>query len=132
MDQSAEARTRAFEARLRRLRDQATRAFSTRADELRKCVQELSRDETALEALERHLHRLHGIAGTYGHLQLSETAARLEGELRNLPLAEAMNQTLQLAELMEQTARQVCVDTPSTDQDSSHPPAGTGEPLEDP
>lgn len=76
-----------FEARLAALKSAMESGLADRAASLRSLADAVAAgDEAARSALKTEGHKLRGVAGTYGHLDLTEAAARLEQQaLVSLP-----------------------------------------------
>lgn len=68
-----------LDARLAAVRRSTVEGFASRARELREAAERLEGgDADAKEEIRRLAHRLRGVAGSAGHAELSERAARLE------------------------------------------------------
>lgn len=100
-------RMKAFEARLAALKSKMEAGLGDRAQELRVAVEGLATDpEDARRTLRSHAHRLRGVAGTYGHDNLSELSARLEVQSMASPADAVATLALQLADLAQQVGRE--------------------------
>lgn len=72
-------RLRSFEARLAALKHKMEAGLEGRVEELRAAVDRLlGGDEEARREIKRLSHKLRGIAGTYGHQELTDLAGALE------------------------------------------------------
>jgi len=70
---------KSFEARINALKHKMEAGLSERAAELRGAAERLlSGDDEARREIKRLSHKLRGIAGTYGHMDLTELAANVE------------------------------------------------------
>lgn len=102
----AEARKRAFEARLSALKQKMEQGLSTRATDLREAARALDEgDVGARQTLKSHAHRLRGIAGTYGHPDLTDAATRLEQTAAVSPAAQVVELAEALADMAEQVGK---------------------------
>jgi len=105
MSEVDDAARRAFSVRLQQLKRKVTLGLRERGALLRACVARLGSDpDDAQSALKVAVHRLRGIAGTYGYQDLSELAAELEQEMATLPRALIAQKALELAQAAERTS----------------------------
>lgn len=95
-----------FEARLLALKHKMERGLVDRARILREMAQRLDAgDNEARRALKTESHKLRGVAGSYGHNDLSELAAQLEQRASVSPPATVSSLARSLADLAEQRGR---------------------------
>lgn len=99
-------RRRAFEQRLAQLKHQMESGLFERAQTLRRAAAALLQgDAEARRTLKSEGHKLRGIAGTYGHEELTRLAARLEQKASLAPPASVVELAHELAEAAERTGR---------------------------
>jgi CheY-like chemotaxis protein len=119
-------RLAAFEARLATLKHKMESGLVERARTLREMVSRLERgDESARKQIKTESHKLRGIAGSYGHHDLTEAAARLEQRASISPPTTVGQMARELADLAETKGRhsRPPVDAPgSAAARSSNPP----------
>ena len=95
-------RRRAFEARLDELKQRMESGLMTRAHTLRDAASRLlSGDESARKVLKQEGHKLRGIAGSYGHDQLTMLAGELEKRASLSPPPQVEELAIRLAEAAE-------------------------------
>ncbi len=95
-----------FEARLAMLRHRMEAGLVDRATALREMARRLEDgDEQARRDIKSESHRLRGVAGTYGHQDLTEAAAQLEQRASISPPATVGQMARQLADLAEAKGR---------------------------
>jgi CheY-like chemotaxis protein/HPt (histidine-containing phosphotransfer) domain-containing protein len=95
-----------FEARLLALKHKMERGLVDRARLLREMAARLDAgDQEARRALKTESHKLRGVAGSYGHNDLSELAAQLEQRASVSPPATVTALARSLADLAEQRGR---------------------------
>jgi CheY-like chemotaxis protein len=95
-------RRKAFDARLDELKQRMESGLLTRARTLRDAVSRLlAGDESARRVLKQESHKLRGIAGSYGHDELTALAGELEKRASLSPPPQLQELTLRLAEAAE-------------------------------
>lgn len=95
-------RRRAFEARLDELKQRMESGLMTRAHTLRDAASRLlAGDESARKVLKQEGHKLRGIAGSYGHDQLTMLAGELEKRASLSPPPQVEELAIRLAEAAE-------------------------------
>jgi CheY-like chemotaxis protein/HPt (histidine-containing phosphotransfer) domain-containing protein len=99
-------RRKAFEERLAQLKHQMEGGLAERAQTLREAAAALlGGDAEARRKLKSEGHKLRGIAGTYGHEDLTMLAARLEQKASIAPPASVAELARELADAAERTGR---------------------------
>jgi CheY-like chemotaxis protein len=107
-----------FEARLAALKYKMESGLAERARELRELAARVEAGDTlARKELKTESHKLRGVAGSYGHEDLTELATELEQRASVSPPAAVGQLARQLADLAEEKARK-----------SVPPPASTSQP----
>jgi CheY-like chemotaxis protein/HPt (histidine-containing phosphotransfer) domain-containing protein len=102
----SEDRFKAFEARLSALKHKMESGLVERAASLRAMADRLETgDEQARRQIKTESHKLRGVAGTYGHQQLTDLAAELEQRASMSPPATVGRMARELAELAETTGK---------------------------
>ncbi|MDH5675004.1 MAG: response regulator [Myxococcales bacterium] len=97
-------RLKAFEDKLAALKHRMESGLVERAGSLRQLADRLDGgDEEARRELKTESHKLRGIAGTYGHEQLTDLAAELEQRASMSPPATVGRLARSLADLAERT-----------------------------
>jgi CheY-like chemotaxis protein/HPt (histidine-containing phosphotransfer) domain-containing protein len=95
-------RRRAFETRLDELRQRMEAGLLARAHILREAVKRLlAGDDSARRVLKQEGHKLRGIAGSYGHEQLTELATELERRASLSPPPQLEELATRLADAAE-------------------------------
>ncbi len=95
-----------FEARLRALKHKLESGLIDRARILRELAARVeSGDASARKALKTESHKLRGVAGSYGHDELTELAGQLEQRASVSPPATVGQLARDLADLAEHTGR---------------------------
>jgi CheY-like chemotaxis protein len=124
-----EQRRKVFEARLLELKQRMETGLLSRAHILRDAVAQLRRgDETARKVLKQESHKLRGIAGSYGHEQLTALAADLETRASLSPpsqLAELATRLVDAVEAVGMRSKEsgpITVDRPALDADVTPTP----------
>jgi len=119
----------AFEARLAALKSRMEAGLGQRAKELRLGIAGLAQaDPDARTQLGHQAHRLRGIAGTYGHHELTAQAAIVESAVRgDSQDPEVIREAELLASMVEEVSRRVGAaegdSPPSSESAVSVPPA---------
>jgi CheY-like chemotaxis protein len=109
-----------FEARLAALKYKMESGLAERARGLRELAARVEAgDARARKELKTESHKLRGVAGSYGHEDLTELASELEQRASVSPPAAVGQLARQLADLAEQKARNSLPPPPI----SAHPPA---------
>jgi CheY-like chemotaxis protein len=99
-------RLAAFEARLATLKHKMESGLIDRARTLREMASRLEAgDENARKQIKTESHKLRGVAGSYGHHDLTEAAARLEQRASISPPATVGQMARELADLAEKKGR---------------------------
>ena len=95
-----------FEARLRVLKHKLESGLIDRATALRELAQRVEQgDLAARKELKTESHKLRGVAGSYGHDELTELAGQLEQRASVSPPAAVGQLARDLADLAERTGR---------------------------
>jgi CheY-like chemotaxis protein len=95
-----------FEARLAALKHKMESGLIDRAQALREMADRLDAgDESARKQIKTESHKLRGVAGTYGHNDLTEAAAELEQRASISPPATVSEMARGLADLAEAKGR---------------------------
>lgn len=111
-----------LEARLAAVRRETVEGLAHRARALREAADRLEGDRDARHEIRRLAHRVRGVAGSAGHPELSERAARLEeasGVVSDLALAEGARR---LADALER-AGAIAAPAPAVVREPSEAPA---------
>lgn len=120
-------RRKAFEEKLAQLKHQMETGLVDRAKTLRVAAAALlGGDAEARRTLKSEGHKLRGIAGTYGHEDLTKLAARLEQKASLAPPASVAELAHELADAAERTGRTSVApprSAPTTGTRPSVPPA---------
>jgi CheY-like chemotaxis protein len=99
-------RLAAFEARLATLKHKMESGLVDRARTLREMASRLEAgDESARKQIKTESHKLRGVAGSYGHHDLTEAAARLEQRASISPPTTVGQMARELADLAETKGR---------------------------
>ena len=107
-------RFKQFEAKLSALQHKMERGLIDRANALRELAARLENgDESARRAIKTESHKLRGVAGTYGHQDLTDFAGEVEQRASMSPPATVGRMARELADMAESTGIQ-----------SERPPAG--------
>lgn len=105
-DRNTTARNRAFEARLAELQQRLEAGFAQRAAKLRQAADRLERGEAgARQDIGTYSHRLRGIAGSYGHAEVTDAAGVLEQCASTAPVDRVTDLARALADRVERIAR---------------------------
>ena len=100
-------RLREFEARLAMLKHKMESGLVDRARILREMADRMEAgDAAARKEIKTESHKLRGVAGSYGHHDLTELAGRLEQRASMSPPAAVSQMARQLADLAEAKGRQ--------------------------
>jgi CheY-like chemotaxis protein len=119
----SEDRFKAFEARLSALKHKMESGLVERARSLRDMADRLETgDEQARREIKTESHKLRGVAGTYGHQDLTDLAAELEQRASMSPPATVGRMARELAELAETTGSRSVPPAPPL-ADAQPPPA---------
>lgn len=122
-------RMKDFEARLSALKSRMEAGLTERAKTLRNYAARLENgDESARQEIKSQSHRLRGIAGTYGHTQLTDMAAQLEQRASLSPppvVAELARELASAAERVSDSAQ----GQPRDDQRADPPRTNPSTPL---
>lgn len=98
-------RLRRFEAKLDSLKSRMEGGLIERAQRLRDLADRLEGgDESARPELKTEGHRLRGVAGTYGHHELTERAAELEQRAGMSPVETVSSVARELADLAQRAS----------------------------
>jgi CheY-like chemotaxis protein/HPt (histidine-containing phosphotransfer) domain-containing protein len=104
---SSDDRLSEFEARLAALKHKMESGLIDRARSLRELAQRVEGgDALARKAIKTESHKLRGVAGSYGHQDLTEKASQLEQRASVSPPATVGQMARELADLAEQKGRQ--------------------------
>lgn len=104
--QDEHERRKAFEDRFAELKLRMEAGLVTRAHTLRDAIRRLvSGDQSARKVLKQESHKLRGIAGSYGHDQLSELAAELEKRASISVVPQVVELATRLADVAEQVGQ---------------------------
>jgi CheY-like chemotaxis protein/HPt (histidine-containing phosphotransfer) domain-containing protein len=118
-----------FEARLAALKHKMERGLVERARTLRALADQLDAgDGEARKQLKTESHKLRGVAGSYGHDDLTELAGRLENRASMSPPATVVGLARQLATAAEACGR-ASLPPPPTDGASSRPSRRPSRPI---
>jgi len=121
-----------FESRLVELKQRMEAGLMVRAQTLREAVARLlAGDETARRVIKHESHKLRGIAGTYGHEELTELAAELEMRASLSPPAHLQELTSRVTRSARQVSGLAAESTPPSRRPSTRPllqPLSGGEP----
>ena len=121
-------RRKAFEARLDELKQRMESGLLTRAHTLREAVSRLVQgDESARKVLKQEGHKLRGIAGSYGHDQLTVLAGELEKRASLSPPPQLEELVTRLADAAEAVGKRSAVAQQGRPKDVGDLP--TGEPV---
>jgi len=119
-----------FEARLQALKHKMESGLAERARTLREMAARVEAgDAAARKLLKTESHKLRGVAGSYGHNDLSELAAQLEQRASVSPPATVGRLARELADLADVKARSSRPPKPTSSKpprkQSSKPPLGS-------
>jgi two-component system, chemotaxis family, chemotaxis protein CheY len=128
-----EQRRKDFEVRLLQLKQRMEAGLLSRAHTLRDAVIQLRKgDETARKVLKQESHKLRGIAGSYGHEQLTALAADLESRASLSPPLQLEELAIKLADAISAVGMRsletppLAADTPAPSPAPSAHIAGEG------
>jgi CheY-like chemotaxis protein len=113
-----------FEARLRVLKHKLESGLIERARTLRELATRVEQgDLSARKLLKTESHKLRGVAGSYGHDELTELAGQLEQRASVSPPAAVGQLARELADLAERTGRRSQPPSDADTRRSAAPPA---------
>jgi CheY-like chemotaxis protein len=127
---SGDDRLSEFEARLAALKHKMESGLIDRARSLRELAERVENgDALARKELKSESHKLRGVAGSYGHQDLTEKASQLEQRASVSPPASVGQMARELADLAEERGRKSKPPpAPAADARPSRPPRNSKPP----